>query len=187
MRRLAIAVLALSLASAAHAQEAEEAPASKPPSLIEALKAAGLDPETKVEGGKLQVMQGQRAVIRVGADATPTLAEVQPGRLADALPEGHAETYKGVGAGRLAFALDASPQKRQSIMKVWNGLPRPIAIETEIAAIRQGQLMRRLIPLCSVGAGAIEVQAWPEMIVAVTITKFAEPSADTPTCNSRDS
>lgn len=187
MRRLAIAVLALSLAGAAQAQEAEETPPSKPPSLIDALKAAGLDPETKVEAGKLQVMQGQRAVIRLGADATPALGEVQAGRLADALPEGQAETYKGVGAGRLAVALDASPQKRQSIMKVWNGLPRPIAFEAEVAAIRQGQLMRRLLPMCAVEAGATEVQAWPEMVVAVTITKFAEPSADTPNCNSRDS
>lgn len=179
MRRAAIAVLALSLAGAAQAQE----PAAKrSDDMVDALAAAGLDPETKVENGKVQVMLQQRAIIRLAQGGEPVLADVETGRLGLALPDG-AETYKGVGANRMAFALDASPQKRQSIMKVWNGLAVPVAFETEIAAVRQGQLMRRMTSVCVVPAGGTNVETWPDPVVAVTIQKFAPPAADTPTCD----
>jgi hypothetical protein len=180
MRVAALAVLALGLASAAKAQDAAPNP---PGDMVEALAAAGLDPETKVEDGKVQVMLQQRAVIRLLQGAVPSLEKVEVGRLGAALPKGQAETYKGVGAGRMAFALDASPEKRQSIMKVWNGLATPVAFEAEIAAVRQGQLMRRMTSVCAVPAGGTKVETWPDPIVAVTIQKFAPPSADTPTCN----
>ncbi|MET3528341.1 hypothetical protein [Phenylobacterium koreense] len=178
MRAAVIAVLALSAASAASAQEAAKPPAGN---MLQALEAAGLDPETKVEDGKAQVMLQQRAIIRLKPGGEPMLEDVQAGRLGLAAPEGE-ETYKGVGAGRLAFALDASQAKRQSIMKVWNGLTTPVAFEVEIAAIRQGQLMRRMAPVCAVPAGSTHVETWPDPVVAVTIQKFAPPDADTPTC-----
>ena len=180
MRGPAIAVLALSLAGGAQAQE----PAAKrSDDMVAALAAAGLDPETKVEDGKVQVMLQQRAIIRLAPGGAPVLADVETGRLGLALPDGQAETYKGVGANRMAFALDASPQKRQSIMKVWNGMAVPVAFETEIAAVRQGQLMRRMTSVCVVPAGGTNVETWPDPVVAVTIQKFAPPAADTPNCN----
>jgi hypothetical protein len=179
MRRLATAALALALASTATAQEAET---KKPSNMVEALAAAGLDPETKVTDGKVQVMLGQRAIIRLQPGGAPTLEEVETGRLAAALAEGEAETYKGVPANRMAFALDASAQKRQSIMKVWNGLTVPVAFEAEIAAVRQGKLMRRMTSVCAVAAGGTNLETWPDPIVAITIQKFAPPAADTPTC-----
>jgi hypothetical protein len=179
MRALAIAALALGLASAASAQEGQ---AGRPASMVDALAAAGLDPETKVHEDRVQVMLGQRAVIRLQPGGAPTMDEVEAGRLAAALPDGEAETYKGVPANRMAFALDASAEKRHSIMKVWNGLTVPVAFEVELSAIRQGQLMRRMTSVCAVPAGGTNVETWPDPIVAITIQKFAPPAADTPTC-----
>ncbi len=185
MRIIAIAALALAtLASAAHAETPASAPAgAKPPSnLIEALQAAGLDPRTKVEGAAVQVMQGQRAVFHLDAAGKPVMNGVDAGRIGLATADGKGETYKGPGAGKLAFALDSSPEKRQSIMKVWNGLTRPVAYEIEITAVRQGKLMKRLATICTVPAGGATHEAWPDPIVSVTVSKFAETPADKFTC-----
>lgn len=182
MRLLAIAALAGALACAAHAQTPDAAPAKPPGDMIEALKAAGLDPRTKVEGGSVQVMLGQRAVIQLAPDGQPVLASVDAGRIGLAAPDGAGETYKGPGAGKLAFALDSSPQKRQSIMKVWNGLTRPVAYEAEITALRQGKLMKRLATICTVPAGGATHEVWPEPVVSVTLSKFADTPADKFTC-----
>lgn len=182
MRLIAIATAALALASAAQA-ESPEAAAPKPPAkLIEALKAAGLDPRTKVEGGSVQVMLGQRAVFHLDGEGAPVLSEVEAGRIDLATPDGEGETYKGPGAGKLAVALDASPEKRQSIMKVWNGLSRPVAYEAEVAAVRGGQLMKRMVSICTVPAGGVTHEVWPDPIVSVTLSKFAETPADKFTC-----
>ena len=181
MRAALIAGLALGLASAAGAQTSPEA---KPAAgdMVEALEAAGLDPETKVEDGKVQVMLQQRAIVRLLPGGAPALEDVEAGRLGAALAEGEGETNKGVPANRMAFALDASAAKRQSVMKVWNGLTVPVAFEAEITAIRQGQLMRRMTSACAVPAGGTSLETWPDPVVAVTIQKFAPPAADTPTC-----
>lgn len=179
MRLLAIAALAL--ASTAQAQTPEAAPPKQPANLVEALKAAGLDPRTKVDGGSVQVMLGQRAVFQLDAEGRPVMTAVQTGRIGTAAPDG-AETYKGPGVGKLAFALDSSPQKRQSIMKVWNGLTRPVAYEAEITALRQGKLMKRMATICTVPAGGATHEVWPDPIVSVTLSKFADTPADKFTC-----
>ncbi|MBT9470412.1 MAG: hypothetical protein V4514_06525 [Pseudomonadota bacterium] len=185
MRIIVIAALAAALASAAQAETPASAPAAaaKPPSnLIEALQAAGLDPRTKVEGASVQVMQGQRAIFHLDAAGKPVMNGVDAGRIGLATADGKGETYKGPGAGKLAFALDSSPEKRQSIMKVWNGLARPVAYEIEITAVRQGKLMKRLATICTVPAGGATHEAWPDPIVSVTLSKFAETPADKFTC-----
>lgn len=173
MRTLAIAGLVLALAGSAQAQA---------PSIpVEALKAAGLDPRTKVEGAAVQVMTGQRAVLRLDAQGRPGLADVETGRIGKAAPDG-AETYKGAGAGKLAVALDASVEKRQSILKVWNGLTRPVTYQAEITALRGGKLMKRLSAICTVPAGAVGYQVWPYPVISVTLSKFAETPADPQAC-----
>ena len=161
MRRAAIALAALAFAGAAVAQ-APQIP-------LEALKAAGLDPETQVADGRLQLMTGQRAVIGLDEAGQPQLAQVE-------------ETYKGTGAGRLAFALDASVEKRQSILKVWNGLTRPLAYEAEITALRGGKLMKKASTICAVPAGAVGYEVWPDPVISVTLSKFAETPADQHVC-----
>ena len=173
MRTLAIAALALTAAGVAQAQ----APTVPP----EALKAAGLDPQTKVEGGAVQVMSGQRAVLRLDAAGAPSLTAVEAGRIGMASADGK-ETYKGAGAGKLAFALDASLEKRQSVLKIWNGLTRPVAYEAEITALRGGKLMRKKSTICTVPAGQVGYEVWPDPVLSVTLSKFAETPADQHVC-----
>ena len=182
MRLIATAAAALALASTAHAEPPEAAAPKPPANLVAALQAAGLDPRTKVEGGAVQVMLGQRAVFHLNDEGKPVLNEVEAGRVDLATPNGEGETYKGPGVGKLAFALDSSPEKRQSIMKVWNGLTRPVAYEAEITAVRGGQLMKRMATICTVPAGGATHEVWPDPIVSVTLSKFAETPADKFTC-----
>ena len=160
MRLIAFAAAIGALASAVHAETPETTAPKPPANLIAALEAAGLDPRTKVEGGSVQVVLGQRAVFHLDADGKPVLNDVEAGRVDLATANGAGETYKGPGVGKLAFALDSSPEKRQSIMKVWNGLARPVAYEVEITALRRGQLMKRMAapptatPACSARSSA---------------------------------
>ena len=174
MRGLAIAAAGIWLAAGA-------ALAQMPTIPVEALQAAGLDPRTKVEGGAVQVMTGQRAVIRLDDAGRPSLDDVEAGRIGKAVADGK-ETYKGAGAGKLAFALDASVEKRQSILKIWNGLTRPVAYEAEITALRGGKLMKRMSTICTVPAGAVGYEVWPDPVISVTLSKFAETPADKHVC-----
>ena len=174
MRGLAIAVAGIWLAAGA-------AQAQMPTIPVEALQAAGLDPRTKVEGGAVQVMTGQRAVIRLDEAGRPSLDDVEAGRIGKAVADGK-ETYKGAGAGKLAFALDASVEKRQSILKIWNGLTRPVAYEAEITALRGGKLMKKMSTICTVPAGAVGYEVWPDPVISVTLSKFAETPADKHVC-----
>ena len=174
MRGLAIAAAGIWLAAGA-------ALAQMPTIPVEALQAAGLDPRTKVEGGAVQVMTGQRAVIRLDEAGRPSLDDVEAGRIGKAVADGK-ETYKGAGAGKLAFALDASVEKRQSILKIWNGLTRPVAYEAEITALRGGKLMKRMSTICTVPAGAVGYEVWPDPVISITLSKFAETPADKHVC-----
>ncbi|MBP6877673.1 MAG: hypothetical protein KBC34_06605 [Phenylobacterium sp.] len=174
MRGLAIAAACVWLAAGA-------AQAQLPTIPVEALKAAGLDPRTKVEGGAVQVMTGQRAVIRLDDAGRPSLDDVEAGRIGKAVADGK-ETYKGAGAGKLAFALDASVETRQSILKIWNGLTRPIAYEAEITALRGGKLMKKMSTICTVPAGAVGYEVWPDPVISITLSKFAETPADKHVC-----
>ena len=174
MRGLAIAAAGIWLAAGV-------AQAQMPTIPVEALQAAGLDPRTKVEGGAVQVMTGQRAVIRLDEAGRPSLDDVEAGRIGKAVADGK-ETYKGAGAGKLAFALDASVEKRQSILKIWNGLTRPVAYEAEITALRGGKLMKKMSTICTVPAGAVGYEVWPDPVISVTLSKFAETPADQHVC-----
>jgi len=164
------------------APEAPPVAPARPATLVEALAAAGLTPETRVEGAAVQVMQGQRALFHLGAEGQPVLDGVDMGKVEAAQPDGTAETYKGSGAGRLGVALDSSPARRRSYMKVWNGLAHPVAFELELAAIRSGQLMRRKIEACAVAAGAAHTESWPDPIIAVTVSKIAAAPAGATPC-----
>ncbi|KQW70511.1 hypothetical protein ASE17_16635 [Phenylobacterium sp. Root77] len=174
MRTLVIAALGVTLAAGAVQAQVPTIP-------VEALKAAGLDPHTKVDGGAVQVLTGQRAVIDIDDSGKLKLEDVETGRIGMAASDGK-ETYKGAGAGKLAFALDASVEKRQSILKIWNGLTRPLAYEAEITALRGGKLMKRMSTICTVPAGAVGYEVWPDPVISVTLSKFAETPADKHVC-----
>jgi hypothetical protein len=174
MRTLVIAALGVTLAAGAVQAQVPTIP-------VEALKAAGLDPHTKVDGGAVQVLTGQRAVIDIDDSGKLKLEDVETGRIGMAASDGK-ETYKGASAGKLAFALDASVEKRQSILKIWNGLTRPLAYEAEITALRGGKLMKRMSTICTVPAGAVGYEVWPDPVISVTLSKFAETPADKHVC-----
>ena len=173
---------ALALATAEDAP-ASSAAAQEQPSFLKALEAAGLDPKTKVEGQAVQVMYGQRATLRLVPAKPPVLENVEIGRIDRATTPNDAKAFKGVPANRLAFALDASAQQRVSMLKVWNGLTRPVAFEAEIVALRGGKLMKKKEPVCAVAAGGAAYETWPDPIIAVTLTGLGDPPADTPACN----
>ncbi|MFN3513322.1 MAG: hypothetical protein ACK41C_09775 [Phenylobacterium sp.] len=178
-----ISVFALLAAFAVGQAEGASPPAeAEPPPLIRALQAAGLDPRTKLEDGAVQVMSGQRAVVEFDAENRPTLSAVETGRIDRAAPAGAADVFKGIRPGRLAVALDAAPEKRQSMMKIWNALARPVAFEAEIVALRGGQLMRKRLAVCPIAAGGAAFETWPDPIIAVVASGFYEPSADAPAC-----
>ena len=156
---------------------------AKPKTLLEALEAVGFDPKTKVEAGNVQVMQGQRALFHLDAKTAPVLDDIQTGKLAAAQAAGLAETYKGSGAGRIGVALDGSPAKRESYLKVWNGMAAPLSFELELAAVRGGQLMRRKVEACAIAAGGVHTQSWPYPIVAVTVSKVTVAPSDVAPCS----
>ncbi len=184
---IAALLAALALAGAQDAAAAPEPATEAEPSFFKALENVGLEPKTKLEDGVLQVMLGQRAVLGFDAARQPVLLEVEAGRIDRAAKPDDPEILKGVGPLRLGIALDASPQKRLSIMKVWNGQTYPIAFDVEIAALRKGQLMRKKEPLCAVPAGGAIYQTWPDPIIAVTVSSLGAPPADTPACrNEKD-
>ena len=86
------------------------------------------------------------------------------------------------GAGKLAFALDATVGKRQRIVKIWNGLTRPLAYEARNTALRGGKLVKRRSTICTVPAGAVGYEVWPDPVISVTLSRFAETPADKHVC-----
>jgi hypothetical protein len=170
------------LALAADIAASSPPPAPLPPAGVQALIAAGFDPRTKLDGEAVQVIVGQRAVFRLDDAGKPVMEAVESGRIDMVLPDGKPDTYLTPTAGRLGFALDASPEKRQSVMKVWNGLSRPVAYEVELTALRHGKLMKRKAPICAVAAGQSTYEVWPDPILSVTLSKFAETPASKSAC-----
>lgn len=197
MIRLLILSAVLALAQPASAQDApvKTAPAAtpplaggpaaarptKPPTLVEALIAAGFDPHTKLVGDTVQVMSGQRATLNV-AEEKLVLDAVETGHVDMALPDGTPDTYKPLAPGKVAFAVDGSAAKKQSFLKIWNGLAHAVSYEAELTAIRSGQLAKRKAQVCAVPGGGTNYEMWSDPIIAVTLSKIAEVADDKITC-----
>lgn len=200
---LAAAFLALAAPAAAQDEVVKTAPAASPPlaggpaptapagtaparptgrpPLVAALMAAGFDPHSKLIGESVQVMFGQRATVHL-ADGKPVLDAVEIGRLDMALPEGTPDTYKPLEPGKVAFAVDSSPEKRQSFLKIWNGLGHAVGYEAELTAIRGGQLAKRKAQVCAVPGGSSNYEIWSDPVLAVTLSQIAEIADDKITC-----
>ena len=197
MIRPLILIAALALAGPAFAQDApiKTAPAvpslaggpppagapKKPGSLVEALIAVGFDPHTKLVGDNVQVMSGQRATLDV-ASGKPVLEAVETGHVDMALPDGTPDTYKPVAPGKVAFAVDGSAAKKQSFLKIWNGLPHAVGYMAEITAIHEGKLAKRMAQVCAVPGAGTNYEMWPDPVIAVTLSKIAEIPDDKITC-----
>jgi hypothetical protein len=143
------------------------------------------DPVTKVDGETLQVVFGQRAVFHLGDGGRPAIDAVETGQLADAHLKGVAkETFAPPDAGKIAAALDGSAEKQVSILKLWNGLPHPIEYRLATLSLNAGKLDIQPVKPCVLAPGQVYTQSWPQPVVAVALTRFAEPdgAGDAPAC-----
>ena len=182
-----IAAAALALASGlADAQEvaagADPAPAAAvgPPADAPAEGGLAFSHKTEmVEGPALQVIFGERAVFHLDDKGQPVLDDVQKGQLAMAHPTGTVkETFDPPGDGKLAVALDGSPEKQASYLKIWNGLDHPVLYHAGVLAYVGGALKPMSVKVCAAPAGGTGSMTWPMPIAAVVVANFsAAPSA----------
>jgi hypothetical protein len=134
-----------------------------------------------VEGPALQVIFGERAVFRLDAKGAPVLDKVETGSLAMAHPAGTVtETFKTPGPGKLAIALDGSPQKKASYLKIWNGLDHPVIYRAGVLAYEGGVLKPVTVRVCAAPSGGTNSQTWPAPIAAVVVANFT--AADAKAC-----
>jgi hypothetical protein len=179
---LVCAILWLAAAGELSAQEAPatpaepagptEAPAQDPGAPV----AGGLVFSRKtemVEGPALQVVFGERAVFHLDDQGAPVLDAAEKGPLAVAHPVGAVkEGFEAPEPGKLAIALDGSPQKRASYLKVWNGLDHPVLFRAGVLAYEGGALKPVTVRICAAPAGGTNVQTWPAPIAAVVVASF---------------
>jgi hypothetical protein len=165
----AVGLLAAGLCSGSFA-----APAKKPPDF---------DPTTKVDGATLQVVFGQRALFHLDAAGRPVIDTIENGKLADAHLKGVVkETYAPPPGGQIAAALDASPEKRASVLKLWNGMPQAMEYRLAILMLHNDKLEALPVKPCALAAGQVFSQSWPQPVVAVALTGLAPAAAGVAAC-----
>jgi hypothetical protein len=166
--RLGLALVVAALAVASAAAMAAEAPVTTAP------RGAAFSGKTEmVEGPALQVVFGVRAVFHLDDGGAPVLDAVEPGPLAMAHPIGAVtEAFEAPGAGKLAIALDGSPQKKASYLKIWNGLDHPVLFRAGVLAYEKGVLKPATVRVCATPAGGTSSQTWSAPIAAVVVASF---------------
>lgn len=170
---LAAAVVALAaVPRAALADDAAPAATAKP--------AIGFSGKSEiVDGPALQVVFGERAVFHLDDKGAPLLDSVEKGQLAMAHPAGTVtETFAAPGPGKLAVALDGSPQKRASYLKIWNGLDHPVLFRAGVLAYERGALKPTTVRVCAAPAGGTNAQTWRAPIAAVVVANFVAVDDD---------
>lgn len=176
-RSLVTGLAATVLIAAPAAALAVEAPAA-------AAKALAFSGKSEiVDGPALQVVFGERAVFRLDAKGAPVLESVEKGPLAMAHPAGAVkETFAPPGPGKLAVALDGSPQKKASYLKIWNGLDHPVLYRAGVLAYEKGALKPATVRVCAAPAKGTNAQTWPAPIAAVVVANFTAV-ADAKACS----
>jgi hypothetical protein len=154
--------------------QAAEAPAPQP-----AAPDVAFSNKTEADGAVLQVIFGERALIRLDDRNLPVLMKTEKGKLAGAHPAGTVmETYAAPTPGEIAVALDGSAEVKKTVMKVWNGGATPVRYDAIVLVLRAGKLVPRPVPGCAIPAKAARTQSWPAPIVAVALTKFTPVAPD---------
>jgi hypothetical protein len=170
-----MSVLAGAAAVLASAGPVSAAPA-KAPAAAAAPVAGGLAFSGKtemVDGPALQVVFGERAVFHLDDKGEPALDTAEKGPLAVAHPVGTVkEDFEPPGPGKLAIALDGSPQKKASYLKIWNGLDHPVLYRAGVLAYEGGALKPMTVRICAAPSGGTSVQTWPKPIAAVVVANF---------------
>jgi hypothetical protein len=144
-------------------------------------------PKTFVDGSILQVILGERAIIRLDDSGMPVLDSVEKGQLAVAHPDGAVtESFKPPPQGLIAAALDGSAEKKATSLKIWNGTGHPIEYRA-IVLVLHGQTLHAMpVPTCPVAAGHVRLETWPAPIVAVGLSRFkpaTKAALVQPACN----
>ena len=166
---LAAAALAWTPASAQQTAAGAGAPASPsaagPPADAPTQGGFAFSRKTEiVEGPALQVVFGERAVFHLNDKGEPVLDGVEKGQLAMAHPTGAVkEAFARPDEGKLAVALDGSPEKRASYLKVWNGLDHPVLYHAGVLAYVDGALKPMSVKACAAPAGATSSMTWPRV------------------------
>jgi len=171
LRLAAAAILSVGCVAAARADQPPAEPAA----------AGGFSGKTEiVPGPALQVVFGERAVFHLDDKGEPVLDSVEKGQLAMAHPAGEVkETFEAPGAGKLAIALDGSPQKKASYLKIWNGLDHAVLYRAGVLAYAAGALKPITVKVCAAPAGGTNSQTWPAPIAAVAVASFTASPSDT--------
>ncbi len=145
---------------------AAEPPAAPP-------KSMAFEPKTFVDGSILQVIIGERALIRLDDAGNPVLESVEKGQLAAAHPPGAAsETFTPPGPGVVGAALDGSAEIKASKLKIWNGTSHAIQYQAVVLVLQGQTLHPVLVRTCPVAAGGARIESWPAPIVAVGLSRF---------------
>jgi hypothetical protein len=167
------AAIALTVATAAAAQTSAPT-AAKPPLSM------GFEPKTYVDGVMLQVILGERALLRLDSGGNPVLDTVEKGQLAAAHPDGAVrETFTPPPDGEIAAALDGSAEKRATSLKIWNGTAQPIEYKAILLVLKEGGVLQAVpAPTCPVAPGHIRLETWPAPVVAVGLSRFKPASPD---------
>lgn len=173
-------------ATAAEPAPSEEKAAEPAPEPIQTPKSApkaepgqGFDRKTKVDGGVLQVVFGDRAVFHLGDRGQPQIDKVEKGQLAVAHVAGSVkESFGKPDAGQLAVALDGSAEKKASYIKVWNGLDYPVIYKAGVLVLHNGVLEPAQVRVCAVPAGQTHYETWPRPVVAVALGGFTKAASD---------
>lgn len=144
--------------------------AAEPPA---GAKSMAFEPKTFVDGPMLQVIIGERALVRLDDAGQPVMESVEKGQLAAAHPAGAvSETFKPPGFGVVAAALDGSADVKATKLKVWNGTGRAIQYRA-VVLVLQGQTLHPVaVRTCPVAAGGVRIESWPAPIVAVGMSEF---------------
>jgi hypothetical protein len=155
--------------------------ATIPAALAETTPASGLGFSKKtemVEGPALQVVFGERAVFHLDANGAPVLDDVEKGPLAMAHPAGEVkEAFAPPGPGKLAIALDGSPEKGASYLKIWNGLDHPVLYHAGVLAYTEGALKPMNVKVCAAPARGTNSMTWPTPIAAAVVANFSAAAA----------
>ncbi len=92
------------------------------------------------------------------------------------------ETFEAPGSGKLAIALDGSPEKKASYLKIWNGLDHPVLYRAGVLAYVDGVLKPVSVKVCAAPAGGTNSMTWPAPIAAAVVANFSAASSPT-ACN----
>lgn len=148
------------------------------PAAVAAARTLAFEPKTKVDGGTLQIVLGQRALFSLDAKGTPVLEKVEQGQLAAAHPSGKVkETFASPPDGQIAVALDGSAEAKATVLKVWNQTGKAIDYRAVALVMGAGKLTPAPAPVCNVAAGSVRTETWRRPVVAVGLARFTQSAA----------